>query len=76
VTKPIGTVSKAAPINKQTHTQVITKSTITTLGTELEHQDDWTTANHDIFGSRNSNQTIIGKENVNKLHIKWILPAE
>jgi hypothetical protein len=29
------------------------------------HKDDWITANHDIFGTRNSNQMIIGKNNVN-----------
>lgn len=76
VTEPSDTVSRAAPINNLTHSQIMTKSTNTTLGTELEHQNDWTTANHDIFGSRDSNQTIIGRDNVNKLHIKWILPAE
>jgi alcohol dehydrogenase (cytochrome c) len=76
VTEPSDTVPRAAPINNLTYTQIITKSTNTTLGTELDHQNDWITANHDIFGSRDSNQTLIGKHNVNKLHIKWILPAE
>lgn len=76
VIEPSGTVPKVAANNNLTHTQIITESTDTTLGTEIDHQNDWTTANHDIFGSRDSNQTIIGKDNVNKLHIKWILPAE
>lgn len=51
-------------------------STTTSLGTEFEHKNDWITANHDIFGTRSSNQTIIGKNNVNKLRVKWILPNE
>ena len=32
------------------------------LGTEPEHKNNWITANHDIFGTRNSNQTTIGKD--------------
>ncbi|HYA83418.1 MAG TPA: PQQ-binding-like beta-propeller repeat protein, partial [Candidatus Bathyarchaeia archaeon] len=36
-------------------------------------KNDWITVNHDIFGTRSSNQTIIGKDNVKKLQFKWIL---
>src|SRR5438067_6637287 len=49
------------------------KSKQTELGTEPQNQDNWITANHDIFGTRSSNQTVIGKDSVNKLEIKWRL---
>ena len=49
------------------------RSQTTDYGTEPEHKNDWITANHDIFGTRSSNQTIIGKDNVKKLQFKWIL---
>jgi glucose dehydrogenase len=52
--------------------KVLPKSSNTTLGTETKHQNDWITANHDILGTRSSPQTIIGKNNVNKLRVKWI----
>lgn len=55
--------------------KVLPKSNTTTstdLGIEPEHKDNWITANHDIFGTRNSNQTTIGKDNVNNLQVKWI----
>lgn len=42
-------------------------------GLETKHQNDWITGNHDIFYTRSSNQTIIGKDNVDKLQVKWIL---
>src|SRR5213080_2973738 len=45
------------------------KSKQTELGTEPQNQDNWITANHDIFGTRSSNQTVIGKDSVNKLEI-------
>ena len=52
------------------------KSNSTLLGTEPEHNNNWIPANHDVFGTRYSNQTIIGKENVNQLEVKWILNSE
>ncbi len=58
---------------KPTNPISLPKSVNTTLGTEPEHKDDWITANHDIFGTRHSSQTKIGKENVNKLQVKWVL---
>jgi alcohol dehydrogenase (cytochrome c) len=36
-----------------------------------ENKDSWVLINHDIYGTRNSNQTTIGKDNVDKLQIKW-----
>ena len=35
--------------------------------------DNWTMVNHDNSMSRHSNQTAIGKDNVNQLEVKWIL---
>jgi alcohol dehydrogenase (cytochrome c) len=56
--------------------KVLPKSSNTTLGTETKHQNDWITANHDILGTRSSPQTIIGKNNVNKLQVKWIFHSD
>jgi len=43
------------------------------LGTEYKNIDNWITINHDIYATRHSNQTIINKDNVANLQIKWIL---
>ena len=43
------------------------------LGTESINNNNWITINHDIYGTRSSNQTIINKDNVNRLQIKWKL---
>lgn len=32
---------------------------------------EWVTVNHDLYGTRSSNQTIINEENVDSLRIKW-----
>jgi glucose dehydrogenase len=56
--------------------KVLPKSSTTTLGTEPEHKNDWVTAERDIFGTKNSNQTTIGKNNVNKLQVKWIIHSD
>jgi alcohol dehydrogenase (cytochrome c) len=44
----------------------------TDTGLEPEHQNDWITANHDIYYTRNSPQTIIGRDNVNQLQVRWV----
>lgn len=44
-----------------------------TLGTEKTNNNNWLSVNHDVFGTRSSNQTAIGKNNLDKLQIKWIL---
>ena len=54
------TTATAMPTHS-TVVKVLQKSSNTTLGTELKHQNDWVTANHDILGTRSSPQTIIGK---------------
>ena len=43
------------------------------LGTESKNNNNWITVNHDIYGSRSSNQTIIRKDNVATLQVKWRL---
>jgi glucose dehydrogenase len=43
------------------------------LGIEAKNTNNWITVNHDIYGTRNSNQTIINKENVATLQVKWRL---
>jgi alcohol dehydrogenase (cytochrome c) len=55
----------------QTNTTLPTSQN-TSLGTEERHRDNWITANHDIFGTRWSNQTAIGRDNVGQLEVKWI----
>jgi glucose dehydrogenase len=65
VTKVLDQMS--APLNK-----TLPSSTTTSLGTEPENKNNWIMANHDIYNTRSSNQTIIGKDNVDKLQVKWI----
>jgi alcohol dehydrogenase (cytochrome c) len=43
------------------------------LGTESKNTNNWITVNHDIYGTRDSSQTIINKENVATLQVKWRL---
>jgi alcohol dehydrogenase (cytochrome c) len=43
------------------------------LGTESKNNNNWITVNHDIYGSRSSNQTVIKKDNINILQVKWRL---
>ena len=40
---------------------------------ETRNKNNWDFVNHDIYGTRNSNQTIIGKDNVDNLEVKWRL---
>jgi alcohol dehydrogenase (cytochrome c) len=59
-------------------TSVLILSTVSSMLTsgasvETRNKNDWTFVNHDIYGTRNSNQTIIGKDNVDKLEVKWRL---
>jgi outer membrane protein assembly factor BamB len=46
------------------------------LGTEAKNRDNWITVNHDIYGTRSSNQTTINAENVANLKIKWRLISD
>ena len=46
---------------------------ISELGTESKNNNNWITVNHDIYGSRSSNQTVIKKDNVATLQVKWRL---
>jgi alcohol dehydrogenase (cytochrome c) len=49
------------------------KSLNSDIGIETKNTNNWITVNHDIYGTRSSNQSIINKENVAKLQIKWRL---
>ena len=42
-------------------------------GMEESNRDNWIFVNHDIYGTRNSNQTQIDKTNVGDLKVKWRL---
>jgi hypothetical protein len=48
-------------------------SSTSETGTEPKNMDNWITVNHDIYGSRESNQTSIKKDNVASLQVKWRL---
>jgi plastocyanin len=72
---PLGNSATLTPYLLTIHKtlKLLPRSLSTDYGTEPEHKNDWITVNHDIFGTRSSNQTIIGKDNVKKLQFKWIL---
>jgi alcohol dehydrogenase (cytochrome c) len=40
------------------------------------NKNNWPIVNHDLYGSRSSNQTTIGKDNVDNLEVKWRLLNE
>jgi alcohol dehydrogenase (cytochrome c) len=46
-------------------------ATITGNNISNGNDDEWITVNHDLYGTRSSNQTIINEENVDSLRIKW-----
>ena len=46
---------------------------ISELGTEAKNNNNWITVNHDVYGSRSSNQTVIKRDNVATLQVKWRL---
>src|SRR4051794_4121221 len=51
----------------------LTSATQTVIGVEQKNENNWIMVNHDIYGTRSSNQTIIGKHNLDKLQVKWRL---
>src|SRR5919109_3303239 len=60
-----GSISSGSPLSQ--------KSFNSDFAVETKNVNNWVTVNHDVYGTRSSNQTIINKENVVKLHIKWRL---
>jgi alcohol dehydrogenase (cytochrome c) len=46
------------------------------LGTGSKNNNNWITVNHDMYGTRSSNQTVIKKDNVNALQVKWRLISD
>lgn len=36
-----------------------------------KNKENWVLINHDLYGTRSSNQTTIGKDNVDELQVKW-----
>lgn len=51
----------------------ISSSPSSEIGIELNNKDNWITVNHDAYGSRESSQTSIKKDNVASLQVKWQL---
>ena len=50
---------------------MLAHATITGNNTSNSNDDWWPTVNHDLYGTRSTNQTIINKENVDSLRVKW-----
>lgn len=40
---------------------------------EANNRNNWVTVNHDVYGTRASNQTTISKENIDTMEFKWRL---
>ena len=82
--QPEAEVGKESPTLKYTEANMqqelfnsqnikLPSSTQTDIGVEEKNKNNWIMVNHDIYGTRNSNQTIIGKHNLDKLQVKWRL---
>lgn len=50
---------------------MIVYATLTGNNASNSNDDWWSTVNHDLYGTRSTNQTIINMENVNSLGVKW-----
>ena len=50
---------------------MLAHATITGNNMSNSNDDWWPTVNHDLYGTRSTNQTIINKENVDSLRVKW-----
>jgi alcohol dehydrogenase (cytochrome c) len=50
---------------------MVVYATVTGNNGSNNFDDRWATVNHDFYGTRSTDQTIINKENVNSLRIKW-----
>jgi alcohol dehydrogenase (cytochrome c) len=50
---------------------MLAHATITGNNISNSNDDWWPTVNHDLYGTRSTNQTIINKENVDSLRVKW-----
>jgi alcohol dehydrogenase (cytochrome c) len=71
ITKQLGILQNIA---SEQNLSNITYSSHSDFDIETEkNADNWIMVNHDIYGTRNSNQTIINKENVATLQVKWRL---
>jgi alcohol dehydrogenase (cytochrome c) len=61
--------------NSEFFTQIryfmVVYATVTGNNESNNFDDRWATVNHDFYGTRSTDQTIINKENVNSLRIKW-----
>lgn len=77
VTGCIATYPPPAPL--QTSSLAVSMQQANSLAGSMNAQQaptqgtDWTMVNYDPTYSRNSPQTVIGKNNVNQLQVKWIL---
>jgi alcohol dehydrogenase (cytochrome c) len=77
-TRALGSITKQLGILQnivsEQNLSNITYSSHSDFDIETEkNADNWIMVNHDIYGTRNSNQTIINKKNVATLQIKWRL---
>src|ERR687889_764052 len=60
----------------QEDSALLNVNTADVVGMEVRNNNNWISINHDLYGTRSSNQTIIGKDNVGTLQLKWRLPND
>lgn len=70
---PLQTTSFGQNVTEQGDNIRSGKPSFSESGIEDYNRNNWITVNHDVYGTRASNQTIINKENVDMLEIKWRL---
>ena len=73
LTKQNQSLVQSVPDPKDDYNRSSLKPFNTELGTETKNINNWITINHDIYGTRSSNQTVIKKDNIGTLQVKWRL---
>jgi lipopolysaccharide export LptBFGC system permease protein LptF len=73
LTKQNQSLVQSVPDPKYDYNRSSLKFFNTELGTETKNINNWVTINHDIYGTRSSNQTVIKKDNIGTLQVKWRL---
>jgi alcohol dehydrogenase (cytochrome c) len=73
LTKQNQSLVQSVPDPKYDYNRSSLKPFNTELGTETKNINNWITINHDIYGTRSSNQTVIKKDNIGTLQVKWRL---
>ena len=59
------------PNSLSSYVMIVYATTVTGNNASNGNDDWWSTVNHDLYGTRSTSQTIINKENVDSLGVKW-----